>query len=79
MYGPSRTWYDVTNHDSNIKVVYGPSRTWYDVTTHDSKIVPDTFAEIHGLKKYTNYTMQVNIRICIDSQTDKQKDRQIDR
>ena len=41
------------------KVVYGPSRTWYDVTTHDSKIVPDIFAEIHGLKKYTNYTMQV--------------------
>lgn len=41
------------------KVIYGPSKTWYDPSTHDSKIVPDLKVEIHGLKKFTNYSMQV--------------------
>ena len=41
------------------KVVYGPSKTWYDETTHDTKIVTTTETDIHGLKKYTNYSMQV--------------------
>ena len=41
------------------KVVYGPSKTWYDDKTHDNKISPETEIDIHGLKKYTNYSMQV--------------------
>ncbi len=41
------------------KVVYGPSVTWYDPSTHDTKISSDTEAELTGLKKYTNYSVQV--------------------
>lgn len=41
------------------KVVYGPSKTWYDDKTHEAKISAETEIEIHGLKKYTNYSMQV--------------------
>ena len=41
------------------KVVYGPSKTWYDDKTHDNKISTETEIEIHGLRKYTNYSMQV--------------------
>jgi len=41
------------------KVVYGPSSKWYDVSTHDVKFSAETKVEIHGLKKYTNYSMQV--------------------
>ena len=42
-----------------IKVVYGPSRTWYDMTTHETKMTAETSIDMHGLKKFTNYTMQV--------------------
>ena len=41
------------------KVVYGPSKTWYDPATHDTKISSDSHAELTGLKKYTNYSVQV--------------------
>jgi hypothetical protein len=41
------------------KVVYGPSKTWYDPSTRDTKISIDAMTELTGLKKYTNYTVQV--------------------
>ncbi|XP_068085343.1 cell adhesion molecule Dscam1 [Anabrus simplex] len=41
------------------KVVYGPSDTWYDENTKDTKITSSSETILHGLKKYTNYSMQV--------------------
>ncbi|XP_014244430.1 Down syndrome cell adhesion molecule-like protein Dscam2 isoform X8 [Cimex lectularius] len=41
------------------KVIYGPSDTWYDEKSKDSKITASSETIIHGLKKYTNYSMQV--------------------
>ncbi|KAK9680805.1 Immunoglobulin domain [Popillia japonica] len=52
------------------KVIYGPSDTWFDENTKDAKITPDENTKdakitpssetiLHGLKKYTNYSMQV--------------------
>ena len=42
------------------KVVFGPSATWYDESTRNTKVSTETETEIHGLKKYTNYSMQVH-------------------
>ncbi|KAI5709459.1 hypothetical protein M8J75_000409 [Diaphorina citri] len=52
VYGPSDTWY-------GYKVVYGPSDTWYDENTKDTKITPSSETILHGLKKFTNYSMQI--------------------
>ncbi|XP_026315577.1 Down syndrome cell adhesion molecule-like protein Dscam2 isoform X10 [Hyposmocoma kahamanoa] len=41
------------------KVVYGPSETWYDEKTKDTKITASSETILHGLKKYTNYSMEV--------------------
>uniref|UniRef100_A0A8D8TGM3 Down syndrome cell adhesion molecule-like protein Dscam2 n=1 Tax=Cacopsylla melanoneura TaxID=428564 RepID=A0A8D8TGM3_9HEMI len=41
------------------KVVYGPSDTWYDENTKDTKITPSSETILHGLKKFTNYSMQI--------------------
>ncbi|PNF13800.1 hypothetical protein B7P43_G12441, partial [Cryptotermes secundus] len=41
------------------KVVYGPSDAWYDENTKDTKITSSSETILHGLKKYTNYSMQV--------------------
>nr|XP_024214192.1 Down syndrome cell adhesion molecule-like protein Dscam2 isoform X41 [Halyomorpha halys] len=41
------------------KVIYGPTENWYDEKSKDSKITQASETIIHGLKKYTNYTMQV--------------------
>uniref|UniRef100_A0A146KTM2 Down syndrome cell adhesion molecule-like protein Dscam2 n=1 Tax=Lygus hesperus TaxID=30085 RepID=A0A146KTM2_LYGHE len=41
------------------KVIYGPSETWYDEKSKDSKITASSETIIHGLKKFTNYSMQV--------------------
>nr|CAD7456160.1 unnamed protein product [Timema tahoe] len=41
------------------KVVYGPSDTWYDENSKDTKITSSSETILHGLKKYTNYSMQV--------------------
>ncbi|CAA9994319.1 unnamed protein product, partial [Nesidiocoris tenuis] len=41
------------------KVIYGPSDTWYDEKSKDSKITASSETIIHGLKKFTNYSMQV--------------------
>ncbi|KAJ2950045.1 hypothetical protein O0L34_g11384 [Tuta absoluta] len=41
------------------KVVYGPSDTWYDEKTKDTKITASSETILHGLKKYTNYSMEV--------------------
>ncbi|XP_063221339.1 cell adhesion molecule Dscam2 isoform X2 [Bacillus rossius redtenbacheri] len=41
------------------KVVYGPSDTWYDENTKDTKITSSSETILHGLKKFTNYSMQV--------------------
>ncbi|KAI4460599.1 basigin related [Holotrichia oblita] len=41
------------------KVIYGPSDTWFDENTKDAKITPSSETILHGLKKYTNYSMQV--------------------
>ncbi|XP_076655522.1 Down syndrome cell adhesion molecule 1 isoform X17 [Halictus rubicundus] len=44
---------------TGYKVIYGPSDTWYDENTKDTKISSSTETILHGLKKYTNYSMQV--------------------
>ncbi|XP_071865639.1 Down syndrome cell adhesion molecule 1 isoform X3 [Bombus fervidus] len=44
---------------TGYKVIYGPSDTWYDENTKDTKITSSSETILHGLKKYTNYTMQV--------------------
>ncbi|XP_049833917.1 Down syndrome cell adhesion molecule-like protein Dscam2 isoform X6 [Schistocerca gregaria] len=41
------------------KVVYGPSDSWYDDNSKDTKITSASETILHGLKKYTNYSMQV--------------------
>ncbi|XP_021929576.1 Down syndrome cell adhesion molecule-like protein Dscam2 isoform X2 [Zootermopsis nevadensis] len=41
------------------KVIYGPSDTWYDENSKDTKITSSSETILHGLKKYTNYSMQV--------------------
>ncbi|XP_047119733.1 Down syndrome cell adhesion molecule-like protein Dscam2 [Schistocerca piceifrons] len=41
------------------KVIYGPSDSWYDDNTKDTKITSASETILHGLKKYTNYSMQV--------------------
>ncbi|XP_069356508.1 cell adhesion molecule Dscam1 isoform X34 [Maniola hyperantus] len=41
------------------KVVYGPSDTWYDEKTKDTKITASSETILHGLKKFTNYSMEV--------------------
>ncbi|XP_067215063.1 cell adhesion molecule Dscam1 isoform X13 [Linepithema humile] len=44
---------------TGYKVIYGPSDTWYDENTKDTKITASSETILHGLKKYTNYSMQV--------------------
>ncbi|XP_044018815.1 Down syndrome cell adhesion molecule-like protein Dscam2 isoform X19 [Aphidius gifuensis] len=44
---------------TGYKVVYGPSETWYDENSKDTKITSSSETILHGLKKYTNYSMQV--------------------
>ncbi|XP_044596017.1 Down syndrome cell adhesion molecule-like protein Dscam2 isoform X36 [Cotesia glomerata] len=44
---------------TGYKVIYGPSETWYDENTKDTKITSSSETILHGLKKYTNYSMQV--------------------
>nr|XP_053612830.1 cell adhesion molecule Dscam2 isoform X17 [Plodia interpunctella] len=41
------------------KVIYGPSETWYDEKTKDTKITASSETILHGLKKFTNYSMEV--------------------
>ncbi|XP_055856707.1 cell adhesion molecule Dscam2 isoform X4 [Episyrphus balteatus] len=41
------------------KVVYAPSDLWYDETKRHYKKTASSDTVLHGLKKYTNYTMQV--------------------
>ncbi|XP_025834465.1 Down syndrome cell adhesion molecule-like protein Dscam2 isoform X28 [Agrilus planipennis] len=41
------------------KVIYGPSDSWFDENTKDTKITASSETILHGLKKYTNYSMQV--------------------
>ncbi|KAL5286966.1 Dscam family protein [Megaselia abdita] len=43
----------------NYKVVYAPSDLWYDDTKRHYKKTASSDTVLHGLKKYTNYTMQV--------------------
>ncbi|XP_078037879.1 Down syndrome cell adhesion molecule 1 isoform X5 [Augochlora pura] len=44
---------------SGYKVIYGPSDIWYDENTKDTKIASNSETILHGLKKFTNYSMQV--------------------
>ncbi|XP_043269645.1 Down syndrome cell adhesion molecule-like protein Dscam2 isoform X2 [Venturia canescens] len=44
---------------TGYKVIYGPSESWYDENTKDTKITSSSETILHGLKKYTNYSMQV--------------------
>ncbi|XP_072765904.1 Down syndrome cell adhesion molecule 1 isoform X46 [Anoplolepis gracilipes] len=44
---------------TGYKVIYGPSDMWYDENTKDTKITSSSETILHGLKKYTNYSMQV--------------------
>lgn len=41
------------------KVVYAPSDLWYDDKNKNYKKTASSDTVLHGLKKYTNYTMQV--------------------
>ncbi|XP_047472710.1 Down syndrome cell adhesion molecule-like protein Dscam2 isoform X9 [Penaeus chinensis] len=41
------------------KVIYGPSDKWYDEERKDTKITSSTETHLHGLQKYTNYSLQV--------------------
>ncbi|KAF2359815.1 Fibronectin type III [Trinorchestia longiramus] len=41
------------------RVFYAPSDTWYDETTIVAKNTQGTDTHLHGLDKYTNYTLQV--------------------
>ncbi|XP_072155021.1 cell adhesion molecule Dscam1 isoform X2 [Bemisia tabaci] len=41
------------------KIVYGPSDSWYNESTKDTKITSASETILHGLKKFTNYTMQI--------------------
>ncbi|XP_031640131.1 Down syndrome cell adhesion molecule-like protein Dscam2 isoform X20 [Contarinia nasturtii] len=41
------------------KVVYAPSELWYDDKNKSYKKTASSDTVLHGLKKYTNYTMQV--------------------
>ncbi|XP_042867937.1 Down syndrome cell adhesion molecule-like protein Dscam2 isoform X1 [Penaeus japonicus] len=41
------------------KVIYGPSDKWYDEEGKDTKITASTETHLHGLQKYTNYSLQV--------------------
>ncbi|VEN35147.1 unnamed protein product, partial [Callosobruchus maculatus] len=41
------------------KVIYGPSDTWFDESTKDTKITASSETILHGLKKYTNYSMEI--------------------
>ncbi|XP_048522441.1 Down syndrome cell adhesion molecule-like protein Dscam2 [Dendroctonus ponderosae] len=41
------------------KVIYGPSDSWFDEKTKDTKITASSETILHGLKKYTNYSMEV--------------------
>ncbi|XP_047019428.1 Down syndrome cell adhesion molecule-like protein Dscam2 isoform X16 [Helicoverpa zea] len=41
------------------KVIYGPSETWYDEKSKDTKITASSETILHGLKKFTNYSMEV--------------------
>ncbi|XP_068224083.1 cell adhesion molecule Dscam1 isoform X5 [Palaemon carinicauda] len=41
------------------KVIYGPSDKWYDEESKDTKITGSTETHLHGLQKYTNYSLQV--------------------
>ncbi|KAB7494490.1 Down syndrome cell adhesion molecule-like protein Dscam2, partial [Armadillidium nasatum] len=41
------------------KVMYGPSDQWFDEEAKDTKITGSTETHLHGLQKYTNYSLQV--------------------
>ena len=41
------------------KVFYAPSDTWYDESTIEAKNTQGTDTHLHGLHKYTNYSLQV--------------------
>ncbi|XP_050305191.1 cell adhesion molecule Dscam2 isoform X15 [Anthonomus grandis grandis] len=41
------------------KIIYGPSDTWFDEKTKDTKITSSSETILHGLKKYTNYSMEI--------------------
>ncbi|XP_043478442.1 Down syndrome cell adhesion molecule-like protein Dscam2 isoform X33 [Leptopilina heterotoma] len=44
---------------TGYKIIYGPSESWYDENTKDTKITSSSETILHGLKKYTNYSMQI--------------------
>ncbi|XP_046417329.1 Down syndrome cell adhesion molecule-like protein Dscam2 isoform X10 [Neodiprion virginianus] len=44
---------------TGYKVIYGPSDSWYDENSKDTKITSSSETILHGLKKYTNYSMHV--------------------
>ncbi|XP_050054069.1 cell adhesion molecule Dscam2 isoform X39 [Aphis gossypii] len=41
------------------KVIYGPSDSWFNESTKDTKITVSSETILHGLKKFTNYSMEV--------------------
>ncbi|XP_065205888.1 cell adhesion molecule Dscam1 isoform X13 [Planococcus citri] len=41
------------------KVIFGPSESWFDESTKDTMITSSSETILHGLKKYTNYSMEI--------------------
>ncbi|CAB0037705.1 unnamed protein product, partial [Trichogramma brassicae] len=44
---------------TGYKIIYGPSESWQDENTKDTKITSSSETILHGLKKFTNYSMQI--------------------
>ncbi|XP_032455790.1 Down syndrome cell adhesion molecule-like protein Dscam2 isoform X48 [Nasonia vitripennis] len=44
---------------TGYKIIYGPSESWHDENTKDTKITSSSETILHGLKKFTNYSMQI--------------------
>lgn len=42
-----------------LQIIYGPSESWHDENTKDTKITSSSETILHGLKKFTNYSMQI--------------------
>lgn len=58
IYGPSDTWFGkiLTPQSSSLNLLI---KIFADENTKDAKITPSSETILHGLKKYTNYSMQV--------------------
>jgi Down syndrome cell adhesion molecule-like protein 1 len=52
-------FFSVNGVIKGYKVVYAPSELWFDDKSKDYKKTASSDTVLHGLKKYTNYTIQI--------------------